>query len=60
MSSTSRNKKLPFTCKLQPPPASFSPTLKISRNTESERASEREREIERWVHGGARQAKKEE
>jgi hypothetical protein len=62
MSSTSRNKKLPFTCKLQPPPASFSPTLKISSNTETERASEREREreIERWVHGGARQAKKEE
>jgi hypothetical protein len=46
---------------LQPPPASFSPPLKISRNTESDRERERERERERGgFHGGARQAKKEE
>jgi hypothetical protein len=42
---------------LQPPPASFSPPLKISRNTESDRERERERG---GFHGGARQAKKEE
>jgi hypothetical protein len=40
---------------LQPPPASFSPPLKISRNTESDRERERG-----GFHGGARQAKKEE
>jgi hypothetical protein len=44
---------------LQPPPASFSPPLKISRNTESDRERERERE-RGGFHGGARQAKKEE
>jgi hypothetical protein len=43
---------------LQPPPASFSPPLKISRNTESDRESERERERERWVSWRSKASKK--